>query len=64
MTLTPSMLVVIGTSQARFTPLPADPPISGPVWSYLVPAALLLIAFLGTLLLYRKFTRGEGQSSD
>lgn len=40
-------------------PLPAQSPIGGPFWSYVVPALLLLAAFLGTLLLYRHFAQQE-----
>ena len=43
--------------------LPAEPPLAGFVWSYVVPAALLLVAFLGTFLLYRKFAAEEDQDS-
>ncbi len=42
---------------AEIAPLPASSPIGGPFWSYVVPAALLAVAFLGTLLLYRHFAR-------
>jgi hypothetical protein len=41
-------------------PLPVTSPIGGPFWSYVVPAALLALAFVGTLLLYRHFARREG----
>jgi hypothetical protein len=41
------------------TPLPVDPPIGGPLWSYLVPALLFLVALVATLLLYRHFAGGE-----
>jgi hypothetical protein len=39
--------------------LPAKPPISGPVWTIVVPAALLLVSIWGTWLLYRHFSREE-----
>lgn len=38
-------------------PLPAESPIGGPLWSYVVPALLLLVASLGTFMLYRHFAR-------
>jgi hypothetical protein len=41
-------------------PLPAEPPIGGPLWSYFVPALLLLFATLGTYLLYRHFAKEGG----
>ena len=46
-------------------PLPADPPIGGPLWTVLVPAVLFLGSFLGTYLLYRRFSRegGDGDPS-
>ena len=37
------------------TPIPAEAPIGGPIWSYVVPAALFAIAFAATFLLYRHF---------
>ncbi len=40
-------------------PLPAEPPIGGPFWSYVAPALLLLLATTGTYLLYRHFARHE-----
>jgi hypothetical protein len=56
------LLTLLAMGQAGGdAPLPAQPPISGPFWSYLVPALLLLTAFLGTLLLYRHFARQETQ---
>jgi hypothetical protein len=44
---------------AGVDPLPAEAPISGPMWSVVLPALLLLIASCGTFLLYRRFT-GDG----
>jgi hypothetical protein len=40
-------------------PLPAVPPIGGLIWTVVIPAILLLGAFLGTYLLYRRFAREE-----
>jgi len=40
-------------------PLPASPPIGGFVWTVVVPAVLFLGSFLGTYLLYRRFSRKE-----
>ncbi len=39
--------------------LTARSPIGGPLWSYIVPAALLVAATLGTLMLYRHFAKRE-----
>lgn len=36
-------------------PIPAAPPIGGPIWTILVPALLLAVSFLATYLLYRRF---------
>jgi hypothetical protein len=44
-------------------PLPVDPPIGGPVWTVLIPAVLFIGSFLGTYLLYRRFSR-EGRDED
>lgn len=41
------------------TPLPAEPPIGGPLWSVVVPFLLFLVAFAATWLLYRHFA-GKG----
>jgi hypothetical protein len=40
-------------------PLPADPPIGGPIWTVVVPAILLIGSTLGTYLLYKRFAGGE-----
>jgi len=40
-------------------PLPAEPPIGGPVWTILIPAVLFLGSLLGTYLLYKKFSGVE-----
>ena len=42
-------------------PLPAEPPIGGFVWTVVIPAILLLGSFLGTYLLYRRFSRVEAR---
>ncbi|UCC74998.1 MAG: hypothetical protein JSV86_10730 [Gemmatimonadota bacterium] len=48
------------SSQAgEVTPLPAETPIGGPLWSYLVPALLLAVAAFGTFILYRHFAERE-----
>ena len=44
---------------AELPPIPAEPPIGGPFWSVVVPAALLAVAFIATWLLYRRFSRGN-----
>ena len=37
--------------------IPVDPPIGGPLWSFVLPVALLLLAAAATWLLYRHFAR-------
>jgi len=44
---------------AELPPIPAEPPIGGPFWSVVVPAALLAVSFIATWLLYRRFSRGN-----
>jgi len=43
--------------------LPFEPPIGGLVWSVVIPAALLLVAFLGTFFLYRHFAGKDDTGS-
>ena len=52
--------VVPKQGKAPMTPIPADPPISGPLWSVVVPALLLAVAVAATVLLYRHFARRSG----
>jgi len=40
-------------------PLPAEPPIGGPIWTIVIPAVLFLGSLLGTYLLYKKFSKEE-----
>ena len=40
-------------------PLPADPPIGGAVWTVVIPAILFVGSFMGTYLLYKRFSREE-----
>jgi hypothetical protein len=42
-------------------PLPAEPPIGGVIWTVIIPALLLLGSSLGTLLLYKRFAKEEGE---
>jgi hypothetical protein len=44
-------------------PIPAEPPLSGPLWTLIVPAALFLVAFLATWALYRRFARDSKPTS-
>jgi hypothetical protein len=49
--------LIIVSQSGGVAPLPAESPIGGPLWSYVVPALLLAVASLGTLMLYRHFAR-------
>ena len=42
------------------TPIPAEPPIGGVLWSIGVPALLFLVSFAATCLLYRRFSKETG----
>lgn len=42
-------------------PLPAAPPIEGVIWTVVIPALLFIGSFLGTYLLYRRFSKEEGE---
>jgi hypothetical protein len=52
-------LAVLAQVPAGQPPLPAKPPIGGPIWTIVVPAALLAVSIWGTWLLYRHFSREE-----
>ena len=39
--------------------IPAKPPITGPFWTIVVPAALLVVSIVATWMLYRSFSRTE-----
>jgi hypothetical protein len=57
-----SSALVILTALAQsgeVAPLPAASPIGGPLWSVVVPAMLLAVASLCTLMLYRHFARQD-----
>jgi hypothetical protein len=54
-------LILLGQTGGDPAPLSADPPIGGPVWTVVIPAILLIGSFLGTYLLYRRFSREEGE---
>ena len=41
-------------------PLGVAPPIGGVLWTVVIPALLFVGSFLGTYLLYRRFSREEG----
>lgn len=41
----------------ELSPIPAESPLSGPLWTWVVPTLLFTIAFLATWALYRRFSR-------
>ena len=43
-----------------FERLAAEPVLQGFVWSWVVPAALFVLAFVATYLLYRHFAKAQG----
>ena len=53
------MMTTLQVAAGGVAPLPAEPPIGGPLWTLVIPALLLLGSFLGTFLLYRKFAEEE-----
>jgi hypothetical protein len=46
-------------AQAAMTPIPAESLLSGPFWTWVLPAALFVVSFGATWLLYRRFSREE-----
>ena len=41
------------------TPIPAESPIGGPLWTLVVPALLFLVAFVATWRLYHLFAHRD-----
>lgn len=54
-----SILAPMAQENPHLQPLAATPPIGGPLWTVVVPAALLVVAIWGTWLLYRHFAKEE-----
>ena len=54
-----SALAPVAQENPHLQPLPATPPIGGPIWTIVVPGALLVVAIWGTWLLYRHFAKEE-----
>lgn len=55
------MIGLLLFQEAAPQPIPAQPPISGPVWGLVVPALLLVFTAVATYLLYRRFERQESK---
>jgi len=56
-----SALAQAGATIAAASPgaIPSEPPIGGPLWTLVVPAALFAVALVATVLLYKRFSREE-----
>ncbi len=59
-----NVAIVVLLQSDPTAPLPAESPIGGPLWSYVVPAALLGVTILGTVMLYRHFAKLESRGED
>lgn len=57
--LLPVLVPLAQEASHRIAPLPAQPPIEGPLWTVVIPAILLLGSFLGTYMLYKRFAQEE-----
>lgn len=57
--MAPIVLLTLAQTTPGIAPLPASPPIGGVIWTVVVPALLFLGSFLGTFLLYRRFSGKE-----
>ncbi len=53
--MSPVALTALAAASSRS--IPAEPPIDGPFWTIVVPAALFGLALAATVLLYRRFSR-------
>ena len=42
-------------------PLGIDPPIGGFIWTVVIPAILFIGSLVGTYLLYKRFSTGDGE---
>ena len=59
--MAPGAVVLALQTTPGMAPLPAEPPIGGPIWTVVIPAVLLIGSFLGTYLLYKRFSKEEGE---
>jgi len=64
MTLSAAWWLIAPSQLSDVAPLPAQTPIGGPLWSYVVPATLFAVACFGTFMLYRHFAKREEDSGD
>ncbi len=55
--MSPLALVrAVFSAQEALQPLPAEPPIGGPLWTVVIPALLLGLATVATWMLYQAFS--------
>jgi len=54
---TATAAVTAAVAQESSPRIPAESPLSGPVWSFVVPLALFLVALAATIGLYRRFSK-------
>ncbi len=54
---------LLAVAAAAVEPIPAEPPIDGPLWTMLLPALLLAVSVAATYLLYRHFAGSREGSS-
>jgi hypothetical protein len=48
-------------AQTAMIPIPAEPPLSGPFWTLVLPALLFALSFFATWMLYRRFSSQRGR---
>jgi hypothetical protein len=60
----PVMAASVLSIAAIVEPIPAEAPIRGPFWTVVLPAALFMISFLATFLLYRCFAAETAGPTD
>lgn len=59
--MTATLLLLLQDPATR-APLPVGPPISGPLWTIVIPAILLLVSVAGTWMLWNHFANnGSGE---
>lgn len=51
-----ALVRAVFSAQEALQPLPAEPPIGGPLWTVVIPALLLGLATVATWMLYQAFS--------
>ena len=57
--MTAAVVLAVQDASTR-APLPVGPPISGPLWTIVIPAILLLVSVAGTWMLWDHFANKGG----